>query len=77
MLLSVGRYVIRYRSVHTLDVSDAFHGISLILLIALTIEYTIVFPDLFTLLTPPELGEGPTKDQFKEFLRFRIITSCI
>ena len=62
---------------HTFDVSDAFHAISLILLIVLTIEYTIVFPGLLKLVISTELGTGPTESEFKGLLSYRVVTSCV
>ena len=76
ILLSAGRYVIRYKTVHTLDISDAFHAISLALLVALTIHYTTAYPFL-SKLASPKPGEQPHEGDQKRFLDYQVASSLV
>ena len=73
-MLSVGRYTIRYRTVHSLDISDAFHALALGLLIALTIQLTVSAP-LAKMLYFPDSGDEPTTEDVEVYLRYQLASS--
>ena len=71
IVLSVGRYYIRYRIAHTVDLSDISHAIALVFLIALTVQATMSAP-LIKKLYFPNSGDEPTAADVALILRYQL-----
>ena len=64
VVLSLGRYCVRYRTTHTVGLSDVFHALALVFLLAFTVQATIsasiikkiYFPDSSDELTAVEVN---------------------
>ena len=68
IVLSIGRYYIRYQIIRGLDLADLFHGIALIILILVTISSTFV---------SSSLGQRLVDNKEHAYLQFRETNSCL
>ena len=66
--LSIGRYLIRYKTVRGLDVADVFHGVALFLLLLLTISSTI---------ESSAPGKSLFETDLKTYLQIKTAMSCL
>jgi len=76
ILLSFGRYWIRYTYVSALEVSDGFHFVALLLLIAISIQYTAGFPNL-NKISFPDPNNPPTGADLNLYQHLAVSASCI
>ena len=77
LVLTAGRFIIRYRTLRKLQLDDALHGLAALVLVAYVVTYTISFPSLYPFLHQgPEAVEPPPDIELDRFFHRAIAISA-
>lgn len=78
IVLTAGRYTIRYKSVNGFQADDYVHGLALILLIGYVSTYTVMFPLNYSVeFWSAGLGEQPSDADLLRYFRLELSVSLL
>ena len=78
IMLSAGRYALRYRKAGRFFWDDAAHAVALVTLIGINIEFTVFFPQIYQIdAYSRNQGPGPSPSEYVRFLKFQLSVSIV